>query len=135
MALKAEIKVEGNNYKVLECEYEFSQAIDITGLPSDRPRGGQINVVIVSPPGADLSLYEWMCEKENMKDGHVLFEINDEAKFSTRKIEFKNAHCIRLYEYFNSNNALPMYMKLGILAESLIISDGTGDGYEFKMID
>lgn len=131
MALIAELTVENRTYSVMECDYEFTQAVDITGRPSDRPRGGLLNVVILSPDDSDLSLHEWMRDKDTTKDGQITLYVNRDAVMAPKTIRFENAYCIRLYEYFNNNNTLPMYMKLSIMAGVLTF----GDDCEFKMID
>ena len=115
----------------MECEYEFSQTIDITGRPSDRPRGGVIHLVIVSPDDTDLTFHEWMREKDEVKDGTIILNVNSQGSFAKKTINFTDAYCIRLYEYFNSNNSLPMYTKVSIMASSITF----GKDCEFKMID
>lgn len=135
MAYNASLEIFGKTYGVLECEYEFVQAVDITGRPSDRPRGGLISLVIQSPAGSDLSFYEWMRDKDTTEDGKIFFKINDKAQFADKVLEFRNAYCVRLYEYFNSNNSMPMYMKLGIQAELITIGADNCQGCEFQMID
>lgn len=131
MALSAKLTVENRTYSVMECDYEFTQAVDITGRPSDRPRGGLINVVIMSPDDSDLTLHEWMRDKDTTKDGKITLYVNRDSAMAPKTIRFENAYCIRLYEYFNNNNTMPMYMKLGIMAGVLTF----GDDCEFKMID
>ena len=131
MALESFLTVDKKTYSLLECEYEFTQAMDITGRPSDRPRGGIINLVLVSPDDTDLLFHEWMCEKDEVKDGDILLKVNSQGTFAKKSIHFTDAYCIRLYEYFNSNNSMPMYTKISIMAGSITF----GDDCEFKMID
>jgi hypothetical protein len=131
MALTAGLHIDNHTYSVMECEYEFTQAVDVTGRPSDRPRGGVINVVLVAPDDSDLSLHEWMRDKDSTKDGTIVLEVNRDAVKALKTIKFEEAYCIRLYEYFNDNNALPMYLKLSIMASSITF----GGDCEFKMID
>lgn len=131
MALTAELHIDNRKYGVLECEYEFNQAVDITGRPSDRPRGGVINVVIMSPDDSDQTMHEWMRDKDTTKDGTLVLYVNRDAVNAPKTIRFEEAYCIRLYEYFNNNNSLPMYTKLSIMAGTIIF----GGDCEFKMID
>ena len=131
MALTAELTIDNRRYGILECEYEFNQSIDITGRPSDRPRGGVINLVIVSPDDSDLTFHEWMRDKDTTKDGTIVLAVNRDSVNAPKTIKFEEAYCIRLYEYFNDNNALPMYTKLSIIASSITF----GGDCEFKMID
>lgn len=131
MALESTLTVDKRNYSLLECEYEFTQSIDITGRPSDRPRGGVIHMVLVSPDDTDLTFHEWMREKDELKDGTIVLNVNSQGSFAKKTIQFTDAYCIRLYEYFNANNSMPMYTKVSIMAGTITF----GDDCEFKMID
>lgn len=115
----------------MECDYEFTQAIDITGRPSDRPRGGIIRMTFVSPDDSDMLFHEWMKEKDLVKDGDIILTVNKNGVFGNKTIHFQDACCIRLHEYFNDANALPMYTEVSIMAGSITF----GDDCTFKMID
>ena len=127
MALTGTLVIENKEYIILECEYEFTQAVDHTGRPTDRTRGGLINVVIAAPGNDNLVLHEWMRDKDAVKDG----TINSDTVDKPQTIQFKDAYCVRLYEYFNSNNSVQMYLKLSIMAGTVIF----GDDCEFTLID
>lgn len=131
MALKSYLTIEKKRYSLLECSYEFRQSVDITGRPSDRPRGGVLEMVFVSPDDTDMLFHEWMKEKDLVKDGEVLLMVNKDGEFSEKRIRFKDAYCIRLREYFNDGNALPMYTEISVVANELTF----GDDCTFKMID
>ena len=131
MALIGTLTVDSRNYNILECEYEFTQAVDHTGRPTDRTRGGLINVVIASPDDSDLTLHEWMRDKDTTKDGTIRLNVNHENLSKGKTIEFKDAYCVRLYEYFNNNNSVQMYMKLSMMAGTIIF----GGSCEFSLID
>ena len=131
MALTGTLTIESKQYNILECEYEFTQAVDHTGRPTDRTRGGLINVVIAAPGNDNLVLHEWMRDKDAVKDGTINLTINSDNVDKPKTIQFKDAYCVRLYEYFNSNNSVQMYLKLSIMAGTVIF----GDGCEFTLID
>lgn len=131
MALTGTLVIENKEYIILECEYEFTQAVDHTGRPTDRTRGGLINVVIAAPGNDNLVLHEWMRDKDAVKDGNINLTINSDNVDKPKTIQFKDAYCVRLYEYFNSNNSVQMYLKLSIMAGTVIF----GDGCEFTLID
>lgn len=131
MALAGKLKIDDKEYLILECEYEFTQAVDHTGRPTDRTRGGLINIVISAPGDDDLTLHEWMRDKNTTKDGEITLSVNQEKIASDKHIQFKDAYCVRLYEYFNNNNSIQMYMKLSIMAGTVIF----GDSCEFTLID
>lgn len=131
MALTGTLTIESKQYNILECEYEFTQAVDHTGRPTDRTRGGLINVVIAAPGNDNLVLHEWMRDKDAVKDGTINLTINSDNVDKPKTIQFKDAYCVRLYEYFNSNNSVQMYLKLSIMAGTVIF----GDDCEFTLID
>lgn len=131
MALTGTLVIENKEYIILECEYEFTQAVDHTGRPTDRTRGGLINVVIAAPGNDNLVLHEWMRDKDAVKDGTINLTINSDNVDKPKTIQFKDAYCVRLYEYFNNNNSVQMYLKLSIMAGTVIF----GDSCEFTLID
>ena len=57
--------------------------------------------------------------------------VNSNTVNSKKTIKFKDAYCVRLYEYFNNNNSVQMYLKLSIMAGSVKF----GDNCEFVLID
>ena len=131
MALAGSLKIESKEYNILECEYEFTQAVDHTGRPTDRTRGGLINIVIASPGDSDTQLHQWMRDKDTIKDGTISLTINNKNGECQKTIEFKDAYCVRLYEYFNDNNSVQMYLKMSIMPGSVKF----GDSCEFVLID
>ena len=131
MAFRGTLKIESIEYEILECEYEFTQAVDHTGRPTDRTRGGLINIVISSPGDSDTQLHQWMRDKDTIKDGTISLTINYKNKECQKTIEFKDAYCVRLYEYFNDNNSVQMYLKMSIMPGTVKF----GDSCEFSLID
>ena len=119
MAHKTTLKINGSPYDVLECEYEFIQPVKENGQPSARPTGGLISFTIVSPDDKDTSFHEWMLNKTEIKDGMFDFEVMNDGKVTHKTVAFKNAYCIRLYEYFNNANNIQMYMKITISAAEI----------------
>lgn len=131
MALTGTLVVDNKEYIIIECEYEFTQAVDHTGRPTDRTRGGLINVMIAAPGNDNLVLHEWMRDKETVKDGTINLTVNSDNVDKPKTVKFKDAYCVRLYEYFNGNNSIQMYLKLSIMAGTVIF----GDSCEFVLID
>lgn len=58
MSFKAKLKVGGNEYNVLNCNYGLAQETDATGRPSSVTRGGMITIEVEST--SDTSLSDWM---------------------------------------------------------------------------
>lgn len=131
MALTGKLNIDDKSYYLLECEYEFNQMITTTGRPSGKPKGGLINVVLVSPDDTDLTLHEWMRDKDTTKNGRITLRVNKDNKFASKTIDFEDAYCVRLYEYFNGNNEVLMYTKISILPGTITF----GNNCEFRMLD
>lgn len=131
MALKATIEIDGKSYTLLECEYEFSQTVDQTGRPVDKPRGGMIHIIIAAPSDNNLVLHEWMRDKNTTKKGDINITVNEDNKDVPKTISFEDAHCVKLYEYFNSSNEIQMYLKLSIMAGTITF----GKNCKFSIIN
>lgn len=108
----------GDKYGVIECEYEFSQTIDDTGKPTSRPKGGIIRFVIPSTSDDDVFFYKWMVHKTEVHSGMFRFCVfSSNNKRSYKTVEFINAYCIGLKDYFNDNDSKLMHTTITISAE------------------
>jgi hypothetical protein len=131
MALTGKLDIDDKSYYLMECEYEFNQMITATGRPSGKPKGGLINVVLVAPDDTDNTLHEWMRDKDTTKNGKITLRVNKDNRFASKTINFEDAYCVRLYEYFNGNNEVQMYTKISILPGTITF----GGNCEFRMLD
>ena len=130
MALQGELKIGERSYGIVECAYEFNQSIDDTGKPVTRPKGGQITFVMPSTSDDDMFFYKWMFNKTEVKSGFFRFVVYSKSnKRSFKTVEFANAYCISLKDYFNDNYSKLMYTTVTISAE--IIRIGTFDSAMF----
>ena len=129
MALQGQVRIQGGGeYGIVECEYEFSQAVDDTGKPTTRTMGGTIRFVMPATCDDDQFFYKWMFNKTAVYSGTFRFCVfsNDNRK-RYKTIEFKNAYCIRLKDYFNDHDSKLMYTDVTISAEALRIGTGLMD--------
>ena len=118
MAIQGKLKIGGHTYSVVECSYEFSQAIDDTGKPTSRPRGGTITFTMPSTSDDDVFFYKWMFNKTEVKAGRFKFVVfSNENKRSYKTVDFVNAYCVGLRDYFNDNDSRLMYTTVTISAE------------------
>lgn len=122
MALQGSLTIGGKSYGVVECEYEFTQTIDETGKPTSRPMGGQITFVIPSTSDDDVFFYKWMMHKTEVKSGYFTFCVySNNNIISYKTVEFMNAYCIHLRDYFNDHDSKLMYTTITISAEAVKI--------------
>lgn len=118
MALHGSLKIGGRTYGVVECFYEFTQAVDETGKPTSRPHGGEITIVIPSTNDDDMFFYNWMFHKSEVKAGILRFCLySNDNKRSYKTVSFANAYCIELKDYFNDHDSKLMYTTIKISAQ------------------
>lgn len=130
MAFHGELRIGGRSYGIVECAYEFNQSIDDTGKPVSRPKGGQITFVMPSTSDDDLFFYKWMFNKTEVQSGYFRFIVySNDNKQSSKSVEFSNAFCISLKDYFNDHDSKLMYTTVTISAEFIRV--GAGDSAKF----
>ncbi|WP_128330628.1 type VI secretion system tube protein TssD [Apibacter sp. HY039] len=112
----SKLELDGENYTVLKCEYEFNKPIDSTTKPSGEVTGGKIKLSIES--SGNVGLLEWIIAPDKEKDGSIIFYRRD-AMSKLLEIQFKKAYCINFKEEFNSVDNEPMCITLTIVARSL----------------
>ncbi len=61
MSFLSQMIIEDDTMNVLSCSFSFQQGSDSTGKPSQRPKGGQITVVIESTNKTDFKFKEAYC--------------------------------------------------------------------------
>ncbi len=120
MSFLAKLIVDGQEYNVLHCTYNFEQPMDDTGKPSGKPRGGQITVTLESQ--GKYGLLHWMASPEQTKDGTITFYKRD-AMSRLQEVIFKKAYCVSLVENFDANSATPMQKRIVISARTITIGD------------
>ncbi len=130
MALHGSLKIGGRTYGVVECEYKFTQAVDDTGKPASRPRGGEITIVIPSTNDDYMFFYNWMFHKSEVKDGILRFCLySDGNKRSYKTVSFARAYCIELRDYFNDHDAKLMYTTIKISAQVILVGSANASAF------
>lgn len=119
MSFLAKLIIDENTMNVLDCSFNFEQGADHTGKPSQRPKGGQINLLIETSKKIDFS--EWIISQDSIKNGEIVFYRRDNLS-SLKKITFKDAHCISYHESFNADDNDPFKTRLVVSAENISIN-------------
>lgn len=125
MAHQGNLSIKGGStYDIVECAYDFHQAIDETGKPVSRTQGGTITFVTPASNDEDTFFYKWMFNKTEVHDGIFKFTVYAENNQASQKtVEFFNAYCIDLKDYFNNNDSKLMYTTITISAEKIRIGE------------
>lgn len=122
MALQGQVTINGRNYGVVECEYEFKQTVDDTGKPTTRTQGGSIKFVMPSTSDEDQFFYRWMFNKTQVYSGFLKFCVfSNDNKKRFKTVTFENAYCIGLKDYFNDHDSKLMYTTVTLSAEKITI--------------
>ena len=116
MALTAILKLNGKEYNIKKCKYEFHQPIDENGIPCAYPRGGIIDFTFESEDSSGNEFYEWMFSKTEAKEGVFEFTLSRMAKEKNKSLKFEKAYCIFLKEYFDSQDDNQMYTRIKLSA-------------------
>ena len=122
MSFLAKINIDDDVMNVLECSFSFEQGADHTGRPSQRPRGGQIEVLLESTNKTDF--LEWMISPNMTKKGEITFFKRDNLS-SLKNVEFSNAYCLRYKEDFSANDNEPLKTRIVISAQKIKVKDTT----------
>ncbi len=119
MTFKAELKFNDSKtpYTVIECDYVFTQEIDITHKPSARPKAGIVNIVVETR--SDPELIQWMLGTGNVRSGEISFFQDDAAQKKLKSLSFKEAICIKFFEKFIHSSETPMLTSISFVAKEL----------------
>ena len=79
--------------------YSFNQTVDKDGQVTDIPRGGLIVLRMKAYNDGNIDLFNWMCEKNLVKDGAIIFR-DTEKDSEMKKIQFKQAYCVNYVEHW-----------------------------------
>ncbi len=122
MSFLSQMIIEDDTMNVLSCSFSFQQGADSTGKPSQRPKGGQITVVIESTNKTDF--LEWMISPNMTKDGEIIFYKRDNMS-GLKTIKFKEAYCLNYDEDFDAVNDNPLKTRIVISAKEISVKDTT----------
>ena len=126
MSFLAKLVIDGKQYNVLHCTYNFEQSTDATGKPAARPLGGKIMATVEADGSYDL--LHWMASPDQTKDGAVIFYKRD-AMSKLQEVIFQKAYCISLEVEFDAIDDTPLQKRIVISAKSLKIGDMTFDNH------
>lgn len=122
MAFRADLDIDGKQYRLLNCSYSLQRDVDPTGRPSSEVKGGTINFQIESTE--DTSLWDLMIAQFKSVDGTITFKKRDEdAKM--KELKFETAYVIDYAESFDSVGGNPMALSFTLSAHKLTLGSET----------
>jgi len=122
MSFLAKLNIDDDQMNVLECSFGFHQGADNTGRPSQKPRGGQITILIESTNKTDF--LEWMISSNMTKNGSIVFYKRDNMS-SLKTVDFSEAYCLDYVEDFDAIGSQPLKTRVVISAKEVSIKGTT----------
>ncbi len=122
MSFLAKFTIDDDTMIVLECTFAFEQGADHTGRPSQKPKGGQIELLIESTNKTDF--LDWVISPTMTKSGQLIFYKRDNLS-SLKTVDFSDAFCLSYIEHFNASDNEPLKTKVVISAKDITVSDTT----------
>ncbi len=120
MSFLAKLTIEDEETNVLECSYDFNQAIGPDGRTVEMPRAGLIHLLLESTGNTDI--LAWMVLPHSFKDGEIVF-YNRDSMSSNKTLTFHDGICVSYHEEFNAQDTMPMKTRISISARALDIND------------
>ena len=122
MSFKAKLKVAGKELNVLDLSYGLKQETDATGRPSSITRGGKITMTVEST--GDTTLFEWMCNNFERKDGTIVF-VKRDSDATMKELGFKEGYLVEYSERFDSTGENPITETFTISSREMTLGTGT----------
>ena len=122
MSFLSTLILDDEELNLLDCSFTFTQGMDYTGRPSEKPRGGQIRLLIEGTAKTDF--LEWMISPSLTKKGSITFYRRD-TMAGLKKVEFQEAHCVEYSESFNATDNQPLKISLLITAKEISVKGTT----------
>jgi len=122
MSFLAKLKIDGEEFNIIDFEYETYKNSDANGMPSSNVQAGKMQILIES--NIKIDFYDWAISKTATKNGEITFYKRDNLS-SLKKIEFKRAYCLISKEKFNAEDNKPLRTLLVISAQEMTIRGTT----------
>jgi len=120
MSFLSQLTIDDDTMNVLKCSFAFEQGADYTGRPSQKPRGGQVTILIESTNKTDF--LEWMISSNMTKNGEVVFYKRDNMS-SLKTLKFTEAYCLSYQEDFDAVGDEPLKTRIVISAKEITVKD------------
>ncbi|BAV08533.1 hypothetical protein SAMN05421788_114117 [Filimonas lacunae] len=115
---KAALQIEGSNYEIRHCSFNYRQNIKPDGSPHAQILAGEITVTLEAP--APKEIIQWMLTPDEKRSGVIRFYEVNSSTGTHQVLEFADAYCVQLDNVFEGEKHLP-----GGLLSSFMISSAS----------
>ena len=95
------LTLEDQDYPVVHCAYEFTQATNERGQAAAKVRSGLLNLQLDVPDGDQL--LAWAADPHKKLDGYLLFQETNRPVVR-EKLTFEDGFCVLYEEIFTSGS-------------------------------
>lgn len=129
MPFKANLEVDSNKHRVLECSYHLERDFDQFGKPSSEVRGGTLEITVETTGTTFFST--WMMSSKLRKSGKIIFEDPTEDA-ELKVIEFEDAYMVFYEETFGSRGENGMVESFRLSAKKITVGDASHENAWYK---
>ena len=122
MSFLSQLTIDEDTMNVLHCSFSFEQGSDVTGRPSQQPRGGRMSILLESTNKTNF--LEWMISSDMTKNGEIIFYKRDNMS-SLKTVQFTDAYCLSYNEEFDAEGSEPLRTRITISAKEITVKDTT----------
>ena len=121
MALNATLELGNKKYDLRELDYSIEKPVGSNFETKAAPEGGIINFTILSPMDGNLQIHEWMLSLTDSMSGKFVLPLTHGIQHVTKEIEFEEAQCVGLQEYYSAGykDASQMYLRIKVVAQKI----------------
>jgi hypothetical protein len=116
MAFRADLTIDGRDYRLLHCSYSLHRDVDATGRPSSEVKGGTVSMEIESTE--DTLIWDTLIAQFKTVDGKITFKKRDEEA-KMKELKFEMAYVIDYEETFSAVGGNPMTIRFTLSAQRL----------------
>jgi hypothetical protein len=120
MSFRATLKLEGEDFDVIRCNYSVRRDVDSKGRPASNLYGGKINITVES--SSKISLFDKMASQFRPNTGTISFK-KDDDEATLKELKWENGYIVNLEEGMQIEGDHPMLITITISAQKFTIGE------------
>lgn len=131
MSFYGTLKIEDNQFKVIDFKYSTFRHMDLLGRPTSVLFGVKFQLEIEHEPIC-VKLHEWAYKNYEVKAGSILFMKRDNMHQKDIEFKFKDAYISKIEFDFTNTGPNPMVEKIEIISVDVEL-DSEGKMASYKV--
>lgn len=122
MSFEAKVSIAGKEARVLHASYSLNRDVDATGRPSSKVYGGKVTLEIEGTD--DTSIFEWMVDQFQTKDGTITF-LKRDSNSKMKELKWEKGYVVGFSESFDSTGQNPLTVTFTVSAEKITVGNAS----------